>query len=457
MRYHLHAELIHAISTISENSPHPIHFYKVKAHSGIVGNEGADACARNAALSDNIDVVFPDARDPFHNIYWLSLKTSSLRDDGIHRSHAFPMHYLTNLNDKLKAHMHKKHKLGSADTSGHHYHRWQKLNDAIPPTTIANTESRNPTSQLANKEISNSFWKNLGITFKQQINIMKYRTDTLYNQSHAFKFNSSNNGRCPLCDDLDHIDHILLRCTNSTMRGMHTNRHNAALSLCVKALSKGRYGSSLIGMDGCSNEKLLDQGLQVPENISRAIPDWVFPNGTGSPARHQTRPDAIFVRPLPGRQTHLDPSKIPPQDRDIHLVELKFCPDTNPFITLERAVTQHSHTITRLKTRSSRNPNRNNKVTLHIILIGVAGTIYNEYTITPLINLGLTKQKAKSLAAKLRDHAIQRLTTIKNTRHALCFQGVSGRGSAGRAAAEDGRRRVRASRGMASSNPPDPH
>mmetsp|Transcript_1067 Transcript_1067/g.2390 ORF Transcript_1067/g.2390 Transcript_1067/m.2390 type:complete len:174 (-) Transcript_1067:76-597(-) len=47
MRYHLHAELIRAISTILEHSPHSIHFYKVKAHSGIIGNEGADACARS--------------------------------------------------------------------------------------------------------------------------------------------------------------------------------------------------------------------------------------------------------------------------------------------------------------------------------------------------------------------------------------------------------------------------
>eukprot|EP00983_Pelagomonas_calceolata_P053858 1143456-Pelagomonas_calceolata.AAC.18 len=77
------------------------------------------------------------------------------------------------------------------------------------------------------------------------------------------------------------------------MSGMHTNRHLEALSLCVKALSKGRYGSSLIGVDGCRNERLLDQGIQVPENISRATPDWVFPYGTGSRARHQNRPDAV--------------------------------------------------------------------------------------------------------------------------------------------------------------------
>eukprot|EP00983_Pelagomonas_calceolata_P012481 400435-Pelagomonas_calceolata.AAC.1 len=71
------------------------------------------------------------------------------------------------------------------------------------------------------------------------------------------------------------------------MSGMHTNRHHVGLSVFVKALSKGRFVSSLIGMDACCNERLLDQGIQVPKNISRAIPDWVFPNDTGSSAQHQ--------------------------------------------------------------------------------------------------------------------------------------------------------------------------
>eukprot|EP00983_Pelagomonas_calceolata_P015885 503671-Pelagomonas_calceolata.AAC.1 len=72
------------------------------------------------------------------------------------------------------------------------------------------------------------------------------------------------------------------------------------------------------------------------------------------------------------------------------------------------------------------------------------------------MGLGLAKQKAKSLASELGDHAIQRLTTINSTRHALCFHGGFWGGSAGGAAAADSRRRVRASRSMA-SNPPDPH
>eukprot|EP00983_Pelagomonas_calceolata_P057498 1145092-Pelagomonas_calceolata.AAC.1 len=89
-------------------------------------------------------------------------------------------------------------------------------------------------------------------------------------------------------------------------------------------------------------------GHTSSENISRAIPDWAFPNGTGSSARHQSRPAAIFVRTIPGRQAHLYPSKIPPQDKDIHPVELKFCPDTDPSTTSETTTAQHAQTLTRL-------------------------------------------------------------------------------------------------------------
>eukprot|EP00983_Pelagomonas_calceolata_P052141 1142705-Pelagomonas_calceolata.AAC.3 len=65
-------------------------------------------------------------------------------------------------------------------------------------------------------------------------------------------------------------------------------------------------------------------------------------------SRNQSRPDATFVRSIPGRSVHLDPAKIPPQDRDIHLVVIKSCPDTNPFPTLEAASAQHASTLDRL-------------------------------------------------------------------------------------------------------------
>eukprot|EP00983_Pelagomonas_calceolata_P085005 1156471-Pelagomonas_calceolata.AAC.3 len=102
---------------------------------------------------------------------------------------------------------------------------------------------------------------------------------------------------------------IALICLNPTINGMHTNRHRVGLSFCVNAISKGRHNSSLIGLDACRKERLLDQCIGASENVSRTIPGWVFPNGTGSSARHHCRPDAVLVRSIPGQSAHPDPTK----------------------------------------------------------------------------------------------------------------------------------------------------
>eukprot|EP00983_Pelagomonas_calceolata_P044447 1139299-Pelagomonas_calceolata.AAC.1 len=170
-----------------------------------------------------------------------------------------------------------------------------------------------------------------------------------------------HSARCPLCGKRDSIGYIALTCLYPTMNGMHTNRHRVGLSSCVSALSMSYW---LPYWHRClPDERLREQGIEVPENISRAIPGWVFPCGAGSSARHQSRSDTIFVHSIPGRPAHLDLTKIPPQDRDVHLqvVEFKFCTGTNPFSILEAATAQHASTRMRLKTRSSRNPNSNNK------------------------------------------------------------------------------------------------
>ena len=142
----------------------------------------------------------------------------------------------------------------------------------------------------------------------------------------------------------------------------------------------------------------------------------------------------MLVLPIEGRGRHLDPKQIPTRDRDIHLVEINFCSDINPQQTLEKAHNQHQPLIQRLRTRSLRCISRNNKVTLHVILLGVGGTIYNQYTITSLLNLGIPTHKVHQLATKLHCHAIKSLNKITKTRHKIHFNnsnsdnGGSGKG-----------------------------
>jgi ribonuclease HI len=55
----------------------PIHFFKVKSHAGIIGNEHADALAKKSATtySDLADTSIKTAGpegNPFYNIHWLA-------------------------------------------------------------------------------------------------------------------------------------------------------------------------------------------------------------------------------------------------------------------------------------------------------------------------------------------------------------------------------------------------
>ena len=92
---------------------------------------------------------------------------------------------------------------------------------------------------------------------------------------------------------------------------------------------------------------------------------------------------------------------------------------------------------------------------MHVILLGVGGTNYNQYTtITPLLNLGVPTHNVHQLATKLHCHAIKSLNKITKTRHKIHLNnnsdnGGSDGGVTGRAA----RRRP----DRMADNPPDPH
>jgi len=79
--------------------------------------------------------------------------------------------------------------------------------------------------------------------------------------------------------------------------------------------------------------------------------------------------------------------------RDIHLIEIKYCEDMR---TLgRRTAERRTGTAQWLLLHPSRS-----SVTLHTILLGVDGTIYNNHTLEPFKELDLDPQKAKRFAFK---------------------------------------------------------
>ena len=66
--------------------------------------------------------------------------------------------------------------------------------------------------------------------------------------------------------------------------------------------------------------------------------------------------------------------KLIPNQWEVHLIEFKFCQDTRPDPQLQKAKAQHSVLIANLNRQGYR------EVKLHVILVGVTGAIYKDFT-----------------------------------------------------------------------------
>ncbi len=80
-----------------------VHFYKVRSHTDVVGNESNDAIAKHAALHNpGHDKAFPPPSpggNPFSHVFWLAEDKNDTANPTIRTSLA----PLQNIKDKLEA------------------------------------------------------------------------------------------------------------------------------------------------------------------------------------------------------------------------------------------------------------------------------------------------------------------------------------------------------------------
>jgi hypothetical protein len=112
--------------------------------------------------------------------------------------------------------------------------------------------------------------------------------------------------------------------------------------------------------------------------------------------------------------------KIPFKRREADVIEIKYCRDTDRTQQETRAHLQHNappnegtpdSLINSLITAGY----RPSKIRLHVILLGVGGTIYHSMH-TALKQLGLKKQASDRLAGKLHKHATVSARRIMQTK-----------------------------------------
>ena len=172
--------------------------------------------------------------------------------------------------------------------------------------------------------------------------------------------------------------------------------------LIVQALQKGPCGANQIAYtDVGSADKLSEQDLDLRNTVNKSLPSWLLPKLTAHALKASSRPDAILVLPstvCPSRVTTRNQKfqqlakdqSFNPNQWEVHLIEFELCEDTRPDPQLQKAKAQHSTLMANL------NRQRYRGVKLHVILVGVMGTIYKDYADKPLADLNLDYHKIKN-------------------------------------------------------------
>jgi hypothetical protein len=125
----------------------------------------------------------------------------------------------------------------------------------------------------------------------------------------------SDTPNCLLCGQLDGGHHSLSGCAH--LKGLYINRHNGAGKLVLRYIMKGSKGASVVMHDVGKHDN--DDG-----NVAPRIPTWVYGADTTNTQLQKQwnkyRPDALIVTGGPRKPVH---------KRHVHIVEVKYCRDTD--------------------------------------------------------------------------------------------------------------------------------
>ena len=128
---------------------------------------------------------------------------------------------------------------------------------------------------------------------------------------------------------------------------------------------------------------------------AEALPDNM-PQSVKRACTHGTRPDMLLFKP----RSRSDPAQYT-------VVEIKFCRDTDTAGQAQRAASQHTELVDAIK-----QADQSARVEYLVILVGVSGSIYTDWTLQPLQSLGVSGRHLRNLQFKLHCIAVQQLRWI---------------------------------------------
>jgi ribonuclease HI len=346
---------------------------KVAAHTGVSGNEQADALAKQAALdvSENLSrggaghqsttgdgVVEPTAHadgrglhicevdnDPYRAMYWVALPHDATTDaketqPSPHEQSAdaapgHPPNYVGNLTGALARAAYKS--VGQATTKS---------------STYAGLVASELTT--ADKDTYTSVWAMLKtgkITHKELVTSLRARWGGLYTAKIAARMNrpylvpTRAPGMCPLCGMRDGATHILGECP--AHKHLHIERHNKVGRCIMKHIRRGQHGACPTFAD-VGKEHELQTDFDV---TSKALPPELIPPAEEVDLQdHQpTRFDIVLLHTDPGAVGNMTTWRDIPARTGMTAVEIGFRTDYDKGRKLALKQEQHRHTCSRLR------------------------------------------------------------------------------------------------------------
>jgi len=251
--------------------------------------------------------------------------------------------------------------------------------------------------------VSHHFWSVTTIPWNLKLQTHKARWGRLWNKKLAYRWGKpygtcptpATSDMCPICRETqDGASHILAGC--KAFKGHYIARHDKAVQLIGKGVSKGSLGGHKLVMDAGAEAKL-------PPGVSKQLPQQLRPPHLTPLQWTKYRPDLAIIP-----QQYLLPGAIPDGFHPIHLVEVGYCSDTRHETKAAHKREQHAALINLLKQQGY-------KVDLTTITLGTTGTIPT-HTYSDLVDLGMDNTSVDRLLIKLHINSINYLGHIVKER-----------------------------------------